>query len=79
MAARSLQAWRQTVTSTQAGKLNPMMRERSKTYIKLKLSLVTDHDRGVERSSQAAVKPYTRKAVNLERSKEITEEASNGI
>ena len=41
---------------------------------------MTDHDRGaVKRSFKWVIKPYTRKAVNSNQSKEIIEEASNKI
>ena len=83
MAARSLQAWSRTVTIMKIGKLNSRtLRRRSYTitYNKLKLSPMTDHDRGAaKRSFKRVIKPCTRKAVNSDQSKEIIEEASNRI
>ena len=47
--------------------------------IRLKLLSMEDHDRGTEMSFQVAITPYTRKVVNSEQRKEITEEVSDGI
>ena len=68
MAARSLQAWSQTVTNMQIGKLNSRtLRRRSYTitYNKLKLPPMIDHDR---RSSKKEFQA-SRKAIYKEGSK----------